>query len=75
MHQLIKQNAKKKKKTNLHTSADTATASNQSSQFNARRRGLNRVSKFDTTANFTPDFLRALNTSPALGSHRCHACG
>jgi len=44
------------------------------SQFNARRRGLNLVSKFDTTANFTPDFLRALNTSSASGSLRCHAC-
>jgi len=31
------------------------------------------VSKFDTTANFTPDFLRALNTSSAPGSLRCHA--
>ena len=32
------------------------------------------MSKFDTTANFTPDFLRALNTSSASGSLRCHAC-
>lgn len=65
----------KQEKETLVTSADTATASNQSSQFNARRRGLNRVSKFDTTASFTPAFLIALNTFSASGSQRCHACG
>lgn len=31
------------------------------------------MSKFDTTANFTPDSLRALNTSSAPVSLRCHA--
>lgn len=55
------------------TSADTATASNQSSQFRARNRGRNLVSKFDTTAIFTPAFLKALNTFSAFGSQRCHA--
>ena len=55
------------------TSAETATASNQWSQFKARRRGLSRVSKFDTTANFTPAFLMASNTFSASGSQRCQA--
>lgn len=58
---------------NSLTSADTATASNQWSQFRARNTGLNRVSKFDTTANLTPAFLIALNTFSASGSQRCHA--
>ena len=72
---------KKKKKTiyneeiNGHTSAETATASNQWSQFRDRIKGLNRVSKFDTTPNFTPAFLRALNTFSASGSQRCQAYG
>jgi hypothetical protein len=55
------------------TSADTAMASNQLSQFRARNRGLNRVSKFETTPNFTPAFLRALNIFSASGSQRCQA--
>jgi hypothetical protein len=58
---------------NRRTSADTATASNQFSQFRARNRGFNRVSKFETTPNFTPAFLRALNTFSASGSQRCQA--
>lgn len=57
------------------TSADTATASNQCSQFRACKRGLNRVSKFDTTATLTPAFLRASNTFSASGSQRCQAYG
>ena len=77
-------NKKKNKKTkktiyneeiNGHTSAETATASNQWSQFRDRIKGLNRVSKFDTTPNFTPAFLRALNTFSASGSQRCQAYG
>lgn len=63
------------KKSTLLTSAETATASNQWSQFKARKRGLSRVSKFDTTANFTPAFLIALNTFSASGSQRCQALG
>lgn len=55
------------------TSAETATASNQSSHLSARRRGLNRVSKLDTIATFTPASLIALNTFSASGSNNFHA--
>ena len=63
------------KEINGHTSAETAIASNHWSQFRACNRGLNRVSKFDTTPNFTPAFLRALNAFSASGSQRCQAYG
>ena len=55
------------------TSAETATASNQSSHFRAFNKGLNRVSKFDTTATPTPSFLRARKTFPAFGSQSFQA--